>query len=127
MAKDSSDCRSECFNTCLKVPSIPNYVCNDVCKAHCVQRLNVPQDKAACVMKCDYLKIDHGSCDRMCDINVAKHSEAKSVSSGYYLDLIIRNNQGCIGYGTETCYKRCRLINKESIQVCKCACCACTF
>ena len=35
--------------------------------------------------------------------------------------------QSCIGYGTEICYKKCRLVKNYSILKCQCACCKCKF
>ncbi len=97
------ECQAGCVASCKASPVMPGRVCEQVCREHC-----------------------NSSAGQKTPLAWESGQERSAGDSGTYLNSFAAN-EGCIGYGAEQCYKRCRLVNKESIPVCKCACCSCSF
>ena len=101
---------------------VPSGYCPDICKNHCTLRMaGLKKENLTCSVLCSYLSADKEKCDQTCQ---PKTLDLRQIESNITKPLF---DEGCAGYGTESCYKRCRLQLKKSIQICKCACCKCLF
>jgi hypothetical protein len=121
----SLDCQKNCKSVCSNIITIPYAKCSDMCQSHCALRTHhvYPKDSLSCLLKCDFYQVSKPQCNDLC-LNETHHKhEAVDIPMRTLADSI----EECIGYGTETCYSYCRLIEKMSIRVCKCACCAAKF
>ena len=119
------ECQVQCIENCRVTPGLMEYQCTGLCLNHCLNYENViDNQKVKCLLLCANLNLEKSVCNAVCKPYLAssdhKIEDQNVAPSTDY-------NQGCVGYGREVCYKACRLYEKQSINICLCACCKCRF
>ncbi len=136
------ECSTRCLLACQLTDSIPEVRCNDLCDQHCM--LNTAPMTAAylkCQLTCTHLNFSSVTCQEVCPpqyLQVYNDDDTSTVKAA--TDYNGHNDHkdkkepvfdvGCMGYGTEICYRNCRLRKKEkknAIRRCQCLCCKCLF
>jgi hypothetical protein len=116
-------------------PAILENKCDGLCNQLCGSYLNIEnldKEKTKCLLLCGNLNLASDLCDTLCKTSISNKKQDKieinsGDENGNGIDRPVNYKNGCIGYGREVCYKACRLFEKESINVCLCACCKCKF
>ena len=126
------ECYSECMNICKTTPGIFLNKCHKLCINHCqTYDSYLDVDKTKCFLLCNQLNLEIEVCNKICEPdNKIKNDRDKAeiiYANTTKESQPINYKDGCIGFGREVCYKACRLHEKESIDICLCACCKCKF
>jgi hypothetical protein len=122
-----------CYPICYETQTINKnecgFLCSSQCKDHSEQASNLSDLQVKCLLLCARLSYEKQACDSICNIKSNQDTQSiETIATDDFTEeeaVVKRNfNQGCTGYGSEVCYKLCRLHELESVETCYCACCS---
>jgi hypothetical protein len=100
--------------------SLPGNYCNSLCTSHCTRNrssrsIDITKEEFNCMFKCDTNENAYEECIEQC----------KRRSSMSSVNRIQKKVYGiyCVGFGSEACYKKCRIVESKNVKTCINICC----
>ena len=116
-----------CYPLCDETRTINRNECDNLCSSYCKdsieQATNLSSLQVKCLLLCARLSYEKPLCNSICNIKTKQNVRPVEKNADLIEDRKDDENkenlgQGCVGYGSEVCYKLCRLIERQPVETC---------